>query len=134
MNLARASFFRRTALAVSLATAAQSIGLPIIARAQAQPIAPDAQATSQPVTIAPPGAPDLSGQGAQAPADQAQPLQVPRLPPGVPMRATTQQPGTMVSQPVMAAPQGAAPQYAAPASQPQPGPTVPRLGVFPVFA
>ena len=119
MNLARASFFRRTALAVSLATAAQSIGLPVIACAQAQPIAPDAQATSQPVTIAPPGAPDPLAQGAQAPVEQTQPLQVPRLPPGVPMRATTPQPGTMASQPVMAAPQVAAPQYATPASQPQ---------------
>lgn len=116
MNLVRASFYRRTALAVSLATAAQSIGLPVIACAQAQQIAPDAQATSQPVTIAPPGAPDPLAQGAQAPADQTQPLQVPRLPPGVPVRASTPQPGTMASQPVMAAPQ-----YATPASQPQAG-------------
>ena len=121
MNLARASFFRRTALAVSLATAAQSIGLPVIACAQAQPIAPEAQATSQPVMIAPPGAPDPLAQGAQAPYDQAQPLQMPRLPPGVPMRATTPQPGTMVSQPVMGAPQVTAPQYATPAAQPQAG-------------
>ena len=119
MNLARASFFRRTAIAVSLATAAQSIGLPVIAGAQAQSVAPDSQATSQPVMIAPPGAPDPLAQGAQVPPDQPQPLQVPRLPPGVPMRATAPQPGMMASQPVMAAPQVAAPQYATPAPQPQ---------------
>ena len=103
MNPVRAPFFRRTALVVSLATAAQSIGLPVIACAQAQPMPPDAQVTSQPVTIAPPGAPDPLAQGTQAPVDQSQPLQVPRLPPGVPMRAATPQPGTMSSQPVMAA-------------------------------
>ena len=119
MNLARASFFRRTALAVSLATAAQSIGLPVIACAQAQPIAPDAQAASQPVTIAPPDAANPLAQGAQAPLGQPQPLQIPRLPPGVPMRATTPQPGIMPSQPAMAPPQVAAPQYATPAPQPQ---------------
>ena len=119
MNLARASFFRRTAIAVSLATAAQSIGLPVIAGAQAQSVAPDSQATSQPVMIAPPGAPDPLAQGAQVPPAQPQPLQVPRLPPGVPMRATAPQPGMMASQPVMAAPQVAAPQYATPAPQPQ---------------
>ena len=121
MNPVRAPFFRRTALVVSLATAAQSIGLPVIACAQAQPMPPDAQVTSQPVTIAPPGAPDPLAQGTQAPVDQSQPLQVPRLPPGVPMRAATPQPGTMSSQPVMAAPQAGAPQYATPAPQPQAG-------------
>ena len=122
MNLARATFFRRTALAVSLATAAQSVGLPVIACAQAQQVTPDAQASGQAVMVPPPGAPmTLPQDGAPATTDQTQPLQVPRPPPGVPMRMPAPQPAMGTPQyaaPQYAAPQAASPQYGAP--QPQP--------------
>lgn len=130
MNIARATFFRRTAVAVWLATAAQSIGLPVISAARAQPIAPDTQALGQPIAMPPPGVPmTLSSDGAQAatyPGQAAQqPLQVPRAPPGVPMRVPSTPPYTppgqpqsytTAPQPVMSAPQTAAPQYASPQS------------------
>jgi hypothetical protein len=132
MNFAHAAFFRRTAVAVLLATAAQSMGLPLMAGAQAQSVAADTQASGQPVAVPPPGVPMSlpadSGQGVTGPAQASQqPLQVPRAPPGVPMRVPSTQPYIPPGQPqsyttgpqqVMSAPQSGAPQYATSQSPP----------------
>lgn len=126
MNTARARSFRRIAFTVSVATATQSFAPALIPCAQAQAMTPDAQATGQPVAPDSATIPMPLPVPVEAASSPPPPLQVPRPPPGVPLRTNAMPPATAM--PMPAAPMPAAPVSVPAAMPPSAQPVQPQPG------